>query len=154
MYMKRRYILLSGLGAACGVLGWRFAHSSDESAFVKVLYNRLHYLRLDDAGVRRFARDLKEFGKISSLRLRLIDAAGPLYTGLAHSPSKRLSSAIRHGEERVVTQYLISSDFFKNGADESRVVNYLGYYDPMVACSSPFARPVTYPMENMQKVPV
>jgi len=41
-----------------------------------------------------------------------------------------------------VTQYLISSDFFKNGADKNRTVNYLGYYDPMVACNNPFARPV------------
>jgi hypothetical protein len=144
MHIRRRYVLLSGLAALCGAGGWRFAHTSDESAIRKVLYNRLSYLRLDDAGVRRYARDLKEHRMISSLRLRMSDAAGPLYTALSFSSSGSLHNAIRHGEERVVTQYLISSDFFRNGADESRLINYLGFYDPMVACGSPFARPMTY----------
>jgi hypothetical protein len=142
--MNRRYVLLSGAGAVCSVIGWRLARSSDESAILKVLYKRLNYLRLDDSGVRRFARDLKQHRMISSLRLRAMDSAGLLYTGLALSSHNTLDDAIRHGEERVTTHYLISSDFFKNGADESRVVAYLGYYDPMVACSSPFARPMTY----------
>jgi|ERR1039458_7352877 hypothetical protein len=152
--MKRRYVLLSGLGALFGIAGWRFAHSSDESAIIKVLRLRLHYLRLDEAGVQRFARDLKEHHMISSLRLRTIDAAGPLYTTLQFSASNSVDNAIRHGEERVVTQYLISSDFFKHGADESRVIGYLGYYDAMVACSSPFARPMTDPIDSTEKAPV
>ena len=154
MNMKRRYLLLSGVGAICGVIGWRFGRSSDESAIVTVLYKRLNYLRLDDDGVRRFARDLKEHRMISSLRLRTIDAAGPLYKDHDFSSAGRLNDAVRHGEERVVTQYLISSDFFRNGADESRIVSYLGYYDPMVACSSPFARPMTYSIDSTTKVPV
>jgi hypothetical protein len=32
-----------------------------------------------------------------------------------------------------------SSDFFKNGADESRTVRYIGNYDPLIACGNPFA---------------
>jgi hypothetical protein len=142
--MNRRYVLLAGAGAMCSVIGWRLAHSSDESAIIKVLQKRLDYLRLDDSGVRRFASDLKQHRMISSFRLRTMDSVGPLYTGLALTAHNSLDDAIRHGEERVTTHYLISSDFFKNGADESRVVAYLGYYDPMVACSSPFARPMTY----------
>jgi hypothetical protein len=141
--MKRRHFLLSSLGALCGVVGWRFAQSSDESAIIKVLHKRLDYLRLDEAGVRRFTHDLTANRVISSSRLRTIDAAGALYTGLALSSNSTLEDGIRHGEERVVTQYLISSDFFQNGADESRIVHYVAYYDPFIACNSLFARPMT-----------
>jgi hypothetical protein len=77
--------------------------------------------------------------------LRFIDAAGPLYTLPAMAGNNKFDSAIRHGEDRVVTQYLMSSDFFKNGADETRTVRYAGYYDPMIACGNPFARPVIIP---------
>jgi hypothetical protein len=141
--MKRRYFLLSGLGALCGIVGWRFLQSSDESAVIKVLHKRLNYLRLDDAGVRRFARDLMANRFLSSARLRTIDAAGLLYTGLALNAHNKLDDGIRHGEDRLVTQYLISSDFFANGADETSIVHYVGYFDPTVGCNSPFARPMT-----------
>jgi hypothetical protein len=143
--MKRRYFILSGLVGVCGLAGWRYARSTDEGAITKVVYKKLHYLKLDDAGVQQFARDLRKVALISSPRLRIIDAAGLLYTRPALESDNKLDNAIRHGEDRVVTQYLLSSDFFKNGADEQRTVRYLRYYDPMIACGNPFARPVIIP---------
>jgi|SRR5580692_1942788 hypothetical protein len=143
--MKRRYFLLSGLAGVCGLVGWRYVRSSDEAAIVKVVYKRLGYLQLDDAGVRQFAHDLAAAHIISSFRLRVTDAAGPLYTRASLSADNRFDNAIRHGEDRVVTQYLMSSDFFKNGANEQRVVRYVHYFDPLVACGNPFARPVIIP---------
>lgn len=143
--MKRRYVLLSGIGAACGLLGLRIALSRDESAIAKVVYKRLPYLRLDDEGVRQFARDIKEQHVASSLRLHLIDAAGGLYTGSAMSEHNKVNDALHHGEDRIVGQYLLSSDFFRNGADETRTVRYMGYYDPMVPCNNPFARTMVGP---------
>ena len=41
--------------------------------------------------------------------------------------------------------FLLSSDFFALGADESKTVRYRGYYDPVRQvdrCGNPFARPV------------
>jgi hypothetical protein len=41
----------------------------------------------------------------------------------------------------VFTRYLLSTDFFRHGADESRVVRYVGLYDPDNApCNNPLAR--------------
>jgi len=141
--MKRRHFVLAAAVGLGGALGLRFALSKDESAIVKTIYKKLDYLKLEAAGVRSFARDLAAHGVISSSRLLIIDAAGPLYTHFEMPKSNKLGNLIRHGEDRVVTLYLMSSDFFKNGADESRVVQYLGYYDPLVACNNPFARPAT-----------
>jgi hypothetical protein len=145
MRMKRRYFLLSGLAGVCGLAGGCYARSSDEAGIAKVLRKKLGYLKLDPAGVQRFARDMAATKSISSARLRIIDAAGPLYTRPALTSDNKLDNAIRHGEDRVVTVYLLSTDFFKNGADESRTVYYLHYYDPMIACGNPFARPVIVP---------
>jgi len=39
------------------------------------------------------------------------------------------------------TRFLLSNDFFQNGADESRAMHYVAFYDPYVtACRNPFAR--------------
>jgi hypothetical protein len=140
--MQRRTFLLSAAAAICAAIGWDFATSKDQAAIIKVLHKKLYYLRLDDAGVRRFAVDIDRLGIVSSLRLHTIDAADGLYTRHTLNPDHALGRALRHGEDRVVTQYLISSDFFSNGADKNRTVNYLGYYDPSVPCNNPFARPV------------
>jgi len=143
--MKRRYFLLSGLAGICGIAGWRFAVSSEQAAIAKVLHKRLDYLRLDPAGVQQFCRDLSATGVISSGRLRFIDALGPIYTLPALSADNKMDNSICHGEDRVVTLYLLSTDFFKNGADLNRTVSYVRYYDPLIACGNPFARPVIVP---------
>lgn len=140
--MQRRVFLLSSTAVVCGAMGLGAALSSDERAIIKVVYKKLHYLRLDDSGVRHFAADIAKTGIISGFRLHLIDAADGLYTQHDLSPDGHLGRALRHGEDRVTTQFLMSSDFFMNGFDKSRTINYLGYYDPMVACNNPFARPV------------
>src|SRR5450631_276650 len=106
--MQRRTLLLSGLAGLCGLVGWRYARSSDEAAIVKVLHKKLSYLKLDEAGVQRFAHDQTMLHSVSSARLRTIDAAGPLYMHFALSADNKLDNAIRHGEDRVVTQYLLS----------------------------------------------
>ena len=98
--MKRRYFLLAGLAALGSALGLRFALSKNESAIEKVLYKKkLNYLKLDHSGVRHFAQDLAARHVISSSRLLVIDAAGPLYTRIALSAGNKLGREILHGEE-------------------------------------------------------
>ncbi|HEY1726731.1 MAG TPA: hypothetical protein VGF89_15020 [Steroidobacteraceae bacterium] len=143
--MRRRTFLISAGAVVCGALATRYATSRDQHAISKVLYKKLSYLKLDAMGVQRFAADMAARREISSFRLHVTDAAGMLYTDSSLSPDSRLGSAVRHGEDRIVTQYLISSDFFHFGSDRSRIVHYLGYYDPLLACSNPFARPATGP---------
>jgi hypothetical protein len=123
-----------------GVGGWRFLRSHDEEAILMVLRKRLGYLHLDEAGMRAFASDLASRKLVSSGKLRLMVTLGPLYRRLALNERNSITAAIRHGEERIVTNYLLSSDFFINGVDETRTVRYLGFYDPLHACSNPFAR--------------
>lgn len=135
-----------GIAGLTGLVTWRFIRSSDEDAIVAVLKKRLDYLILDENGLRVFARDLAAQQIISSHKLRMLDFAGPVYSQLSLAAySSALTHAIRHGEERIVTQYLLSSDFFLAGADETRKVRYYRYYDPTRnprPCSTPFARSI------------
>jgi hypothetical protein len=143
---SRRQFIATGIAALAGLAGWRFFAGSDENAIIAVLRKRLHYLTLDEAGLRAYAKDLAAQKIVASNRLRMLDVAGPLYTRFALPDYKNaLLHELRHGEERVVSIYLLSSDFFLNGANESRVVHYLHYYDPIHrprACTNPFARPL------------
>jgi hypothetical protein len=143
--MKRRNVLLLGLGALCGVSAWRFSKSSSESAIVKILHKRLDYLHLDAAGVQRFARDLSARHEVSPLQLRAVDSMSAVYSNMKLSADNRLQRLVGWGEDRIVTSYLVSSDFFRNGADMTRTVNYLGLYDPFIPCGNPFARAMIGP---------
>jgi hypothetical protein len=73
---------------------------------------------------------------------------GPVYTQLSsHLEHNSLAHNFKHGEERIASMYLMSTDFFQNGHDESKVVRYIEFYEPFVKihpCSTPFARPVNY----------
>jgi hypothetical protein len=142
---SRRTVIAAACAGLLGVGGWRFLRSHDEEAVLMVLRKRLGYLRLDEAGMRAFATDLAARKLVSSAKLRLMVTLGPLYRRMDLGERNSVTTAIRHGEERIVTNYLLSSDFFINGADESRTVSYLGFYDPLHACSNPFARFDTYP---------
>ena len=139
MTIKRRYFLFA---VVAGLIGARFLISSDEKSIIAVLRKRLDYLRLDEEGLRAFAADLAAKHKIASSRLRWVSAAGFLYDHFNSFGSNALAHGVLHGEERIVTDYLLSSDFFVNGQDETRVVKYLGFFDPMKACANPFARRV------------
>jgi hypothetical protein len=145
--IQRRNLLigLAGLGVLGATLRWSGARLAPEDAVKTIIYKRLDYLSLDTAGVRQFAADYVAAMDISKAKLRLIAAFAPVYRRLSPAPGHFLSSATRYGEERVVTRYLLSSDFFGSGSDEHRVVRYLGLYDPLRACGNPFARPVLAP---------
>jgi len=141
--IKRRYLLLAGIAGLASLAGIRFARSSDESAIMTVLRKRLDYLRLDEGGLVAYARDLAATHRIASSRLRWVEMVGPLYKNFDSLGRNSIAHSLRHGEERIVSTYLLSSDFFINGQDESRVVRYLGFYDPLKACGNPFARRMT-----------
>lgn len=139
--MKRRHVLmgLAGLAVAAELT----VHSSDEAGVAAVIFKRLSYLDLDPRGVRQFARDYAARRLMSPVKLRAVSAAGALYSRLPQAWEDFLSRDIAHGEERIVTTFLLSSDLFrgsKSAAErEKRVVRYLGFFDPLRG-GNPFAR--------------
>jgi hypothetical protein len=143
--INRRQLLAASIAGIVGLTTWRFFRSSDADAIVAVLRKRLDYLILDEQGLYAYANDLAARKIISSSKLRLLDVAGPIYTHLVPSHRNAAVRELQHGEERVVSLYLLSSDFFANGADETKAVRYRGFYEPLrrlLPCSNPFSRPL------------
>jgi hypothetical protein len=150
--VQRRGFILGGLGvAAVAAIGVWGADVATESEIVSGVRRRLAFLRFDDAGLHSFAKDY----------IRAMLAKRPSwyrwkyhFYSLFHKPAAQwgMSNDNRSRRERLedslATLFLLSSDFFIKGADESRVIQYLNFYDPLRSCSSPFARPVIVP-ENL-----
>lgn len=145
---NRRQFIVSIAAGLAGLISWRYIDSDQKGAITAIILRRLHYLKLDPSGVDQFAKDLARRNIVSGNKLRLIDMAGPAYTEFySHLGNNTLSRNFNHGEEHIVQMYLLSTDFFSNACDESRVVRYIEFYEPVVKitpCSSPFARRVHY----------
>jgi hypothetical protein len=143
--IKRRRLLLGGLGlAAVAVAGVWGAEFVGESEIASGIRRRLPFLRFDDAGLHSFAKDY-----LSSMLKKRPSWYRWKYHfhSLFHKAAARwgMSTDTRsrreHLEDFFATLYLLSSDFFTSGADQSAVIHYVGLYDPMRACGNPFARP-------------
>jgi hypothetical protein len=142
--MNRRALLLSGFVGTAALVAWPAMTTTDEYVIEMVVRKRLDYLKLDAEGVRRFARDTVALHSVSHVRLKALATLKPIYERFYLSAgTNSLANLLRHGEERIVGSYLISSDFFVNDSDESRIVQYQSMLDPMRACGNPFARRIS-----------
>ena len=116
-----------------------------EAKIASILRRRLSFLTLDQDGVRAFSKDqatailAKKIPTWNRLRYHF-GAVGPSFNRFYRSTDRR--SRVARLEDTLVSTFLLSSDFFLNGGDESRMVKYIVYYDPIRPCQNPFARPV------------
>lgn len=134
--------------AATASLGLWGADVFTESEIVSSVRRRLGFLKLDEAGLHAFAKD--QIASVLAKRPTWYRVKFHIRAMFSKSgPTWGVSTDTRSRRERMVdnltTTYLLSSDLFLNGSDESRVVRYVALYDPMRACDNPFARPVVDP---------
>jgi hypothetical protein len=145
--MKRRHLLIGGLAtvgiAAAGLVA---ADVFTEHETASAVRRRLHVLHLDGNGPETFAKD-----KVSELlakrpswfrikyHIRELLARPGALVNLQFPYTDPRSKRARL-EDNLATIYLLSTDFFWNGADESKLVRYIALYDPLRACGNPFAR--------------
>lgn len=139
---RRTFVALS---VSTGLMGlyltyrWHFGDPAD--VVVSILKRRVGYLRVDHEVFYVFAKDYLEFRKgyekelkklyVASLPLRFMSPYAWLDQG----------HAFRRLEDNVVSKFLLSTDFFQNGANDRTVVTYLSFYDPQRAvCRNPLAR--------------
>lgn len=144
--IRRRQFLLGGLAivaiAGVGVIG--FGRGAGEAKIASVVRRRLNFLRLDEAGLQAFAHDqvgalLAKRPTWNRMKYHFLSVFSKSFTRYNSSSDQRT-----RGErlaDNLASTYLLSSDFFVNDADQSRVVQYLTLYDPMRPCGNPFARP-------------
>lgn len=144
--ITRRRMILGGIGVVGvgGLAAWGLGRVGLKAEIAALIKRRLNYLKLDEQGVQTFATDKVDaiFNKKIPTwnRLRYHFGAGiPSYSRFHRSDARSRRAQFEDG---VVQLYLLSSSFFIEGSDESRVVRYVGYFDPTHPCQNPFARQV------------
>ena len=146
--ISRRRLIVGGLGAvgAAGLGAWGLGRVGFRMEIASILRRRLGFLKLDEGGVRAFAKDQtratfsKKIPTWNRLRYHMLASGASSYKRFYRSTDSH--SRMGRFEDTLVSTYLLSSDFFWNGSDESRKVSYVAYYDPNRPCHNPFARPV------------
>lgn len=128
--MKRRtFFTIAAFGSGIMALGLaRFQNLSFEDAAEGLIIKELNFLKLEPSGVRNFVRD---YGKSKNRRYKFT-VKGYSLVGITSSQSGKI--------HQLVTNYLLSTDFFSNNMDQSRVIHYVRLYDPYLRpCTHPFA---------------
>lgn len=120
--LTRRVFITSLLGAAALTAGagvWRWG-SLRREWIVRKLIAHFDYLDIDPDGVSRFVDTFERYRY--PIRRNPLKLLGPL-------------------PDEIYMNYLSSTDFFINDADESRPVRFVALYDPYVSpCYNPFRR--------------
>jgi hypothetical protein len=106
-----------------------------------ILERRLGYLQVDKASFARFAADYVETRKEYQRELSLLAMFSLPYRYVTPYPWLKSGHSLRRLEDNVVSRYLLSTDFFAHGGDESRRVEYIEFHDPYsITCRNPFAQ--------------
>jgi hypothetical protein len=128
---RRRFLTIAGVGTLIAALATgKFLATSFEDSAEKIIRSELGSLRLDEAGLKAFVRD---YALVNDRNYKLIVKSYGLL-GIGSEQSGKI--------HQMVSTYLLSTDFFANKMDESRVVKYIAMYDPYLRpCSHPFASP-------------
>jgi hypothetical protein len=143
--VKRRSLLIGlGIVAAAGVGVVGIGGVVTEAEIASAVRRRLGVLKIDEAGLHAFAKD--QIGTLLAKRPTWNRLKTHMRSALTKAPvihygiSTDKRTRRQRLEDNLATVFLLSSDFFWNGADESRLVKYRELYDPMRACGNPFAR--------------
>jgi hypothetical protein len=143
MRLRRRRFLLLGAGSAVviatgyGVARWY--RGDPASVILAILERRLGYLPVDRTSFPRFAADYLDSRKEYRQELALLALFSLPYRYVTPYPLLKQGHSLRRLESNVVSRYLLSTDFFEHGADESRSIRYVEFHDPYsIACRNPF----------------
>jgi hypothetical protein len=144
--IRRRQFLFGTLGVLglAGVGALTFGRSAAEAEIAAAVRRRLSFLKLDDAALHAFAHDqvsalLAKRPTWNRLKYHFLSNVSTSFKRYARSSDTRTRR--QRLEDGWASTFLLSSDFFVNGADLVQPVSYLAFYDPLRACGNPFARP-------------
>jgi hypothetical protein len=142
--LSRRRLVFGAFATAAGALAgahhWRRLRRPSAHDIAALIQDRLGHLELDPEGVDRFAHDYAERYGALSMSVHHRDTLGGLLRldPVRHLLPSHRHQAVVHFERRMVSYYLRSTDYFRQG--RSGPVRYVAFVDPYAgACANPFA---------------
>jgi hypothetical protein len=141
---RRKFIMLAGVGAGMCLIppSLYFVAPGVKKYALHAIEKEFQYLKLAPGAAAKYVDDyfaLNGNNTMETIKWKII-----YYTGLSYNKSDRVRDLLKY--------FLLSTDFFINKTDESKVVNYLGMYSPY---SSPIPNPysfIIYPAESIKSV--
>jgi len=143
--MNSRRSLLVALGFVPAILAATYLGIREpyERLIVEAISRRLDWLKIDKAGLAKFAEDFVARHPKTPLRTLVISSSTMVVYGL-HRPSVTTSAIGRRlaiFEDFVCEQFLLGSDLFSSDGNENSIVRYIAFPDPYErGCANPFAR--------------
>lgn len=148
MKVSRRRFIVSLVGAATVAVAlpyslWRVSKGRSTDIVVSILKRRLGYLKIDAEDFELYAKEYVKFRKQYDQQLVYLSLLATPMQYISPYDLLALDHPIRRLEDNVISNFLMSTDFFQHDADENRKINYRFFYDPFVyPCQNPFYRPV------------
>ena len=146
MRITRRSLLFSLVGllaVGAGGASGSYVVNTPEALVAMIIRRRLPDIAIEDDVLAEFARRYLAFDKqIPGHLLALLRIVSPvvfsdwlgfLIPGRARDMAEKL-------ERRILTRFLLSTDFFDPDREKDAPVNYIAFADPWgVGCANPFA---------------
>jgi hypothetical protein len=129
--------LMAGSAALYTAYKWRWGEPTE--VIVAILKRRLGDLRVDETSFEGFAARYVGYRKDYRRQLSILSIVSLPFQYVTPYAWIEQGGALRRLEDNVVSLYLLSTDFFSNGANVDRPVNYVAFYDPYEGvCRNPF----------------
>lgn len=130
---RRKFIALAGVGSGLLIFPSVLYLSSPSLRKYagELIKEELHYLKLAPGGVEQYIEDY--FNASANNMLTNLKWKSYYYLGIKAENSNQIFELVKY--------YLLSTDFFIHRMDESRIVHYLGLYNPY---KSPVPNPYSF----------
>lgn len=132
--ISRRKFLISSIAAATLLapagfwLTWKKTKETD--IIEAILKRRLGMLNIDRETFKIFSNEMIKHRQSYAKQLKVLGMFSGLLSVVTPYNILPMSHPIRRLENYTVSNFLLATDFFQNGADISREIKYLGFYDP------------------------
>lgn len=117
----------------------KFRYGKAADIVVSVLRRRLGFLDITEETYAKFAEDYMVFRAAFDSQLTKLSILATPLRFISPYSLMQIDHPLVRLEDNIVSQFLLSTDFFQQGQDEKRKLNYLGFYDPSNRpCANPF----------------
>ena len=138
-FLKGALVAVASLPVVGGVAYWLKQRTPDDYVW-QVVQTHLPYLKVTREQVNQFTQDyLQYYGERRGLNPALVQVMVSFEDWFKVFPALR--GQLERMEQQLARDFLLATDFFQQGAEVQRPVQYVGVYSPYLrACTLPFRR--------------
>lgn len=147
LFSRRKLFISSvALTASAGLYGaFKWLTGGPEDIVIAILHRRVGHFKIDAKVFSEFTKDYLTSKKGARKQLKILSVLSDPLEYVSPYRLLPFSNPYRRLEDNVVSQFLLSTDFFQQGASIDNNINYLGFYDPLHAiCRNPLMKHIEF----------